>query len=65
MVCAMTNKDLVKELNTGPLGYRLNTPCTHTMKSEVAALAALKGWREADIVRAAVAQFIKEARRKR
>jgi hypothetical protein len=62
MVCAMTNKDA---LLAGPLDNRLNTPCTEDMKAGVVALAAKKGWKEADVVRAAVAQFLKEATRKR
>jgi hypothetical protein len=61
----MTNKELVKELTTGALDHRLNTPCTEAMKREVAALAQAKGLREADVVRQAVAQWIKEAKRKR
>jgi hypothetical protein len=65
MVCVMTNKELAKELFDGPLTHRLNTPVTETMKREVVALSAVKGWKEADLVRAAVAAFLKEARRKR
>lgn len=65
MVCGMTNKTAVAELMAGPLGARLNTPVTEEMKAGVVELATRKGWKEADVVRAAVVQFLKEANRKR
>lgn len=66
MVLPMTSKQqTVAELVAGPLDQRLNTPVNLEMKRNVLAIAAVKGWREADVVRAAVAAYIKEAQRKR